>query len=236
MARYAFNELLSFVAGWAILLDFLILIAISTLSIGHYLSAFWSTASATTGLDLAIALGVLVLVARYNYLGKAPRGRRTIALSIVDMALVLHDRRARARHGLRPAARSPTTSTVGEVPTWPDLLFGMTVAVIAYTGIEAAANLAPEVRVGSEALRRTVGAGRRRGPARVRRDVGGRADGPAGRAGRADVGRQPDRRLRHDRSAASGSRRPCWAWSRRSRAASPASCSRMRSRSSRRWC
>src|SRR6187551_3008378 len=41
MARHAFNELVSFVAGWAILLDFLILIAISTLSIGHYLMAFW---------------------------------------------------------------------------------------------------------------------------------------------------------------------------------------------------
>src|SRR5919106_4804495 len=41
MARYAFNELLSFVAGRALLLDFLILIAISTLSIGHYLMAFW---------------------------------------------------------------------------------------------------------------------------------------------------------------------------------------------------
>src|SRR3954447_6805568 len=43
MARYGFNELLSFVAGWAILLDFLILIAISALSIGHYLMAFWSS-------------------------------------------------------------------------------------------------------------------------------------------------------------------------------------------------
>src|SRR5436190_21527156 len=31
MARYGFNEFVSFVAGWAILLDFLILIAISTL-------------------------------------------------------------------------------------------------------------------------------------------------------------------------------------------------------------
>ena len=29
------------------------------------------------------------------------------------------------------------------MPEWSDLLFGMTVAVIAYTGIEAAANLAP---------------------------------------------------------------------------------------------
>src|ERR671930_948713 len=56
MARYGFNELLSFIAGWAILLDFLILIAISTLSIGHYLTAFWSTLG-DDGLDLVIAAG-----------------------------------------------------------------------------------------------------------------------------------------------------------------------------------
>src|ERR671936_1229675 len=53
MARYAFNELWSFVAGWAILLDYLILIAITSLSIGHYLSAFWSHL-ADDGVDLAI--------------------------------------------------------------------------------------------------------------------------------------------------------------------------------------
>src|SRR3989449_10115690 len=42
MARYAFNEFWSFVAGWGILLDYVILIAVSSLSIGHYLTAFWS--------------------------------------------------------------------------------------------------------------------------------------------------------------------------------------------------
>lgn len=157
MARFAFNELLSFVAGWAILLDFLILIAISTLSIGHYLSAFWS-AFGDQGLDLAIALLVLVLVARYNYLGKAPRGRRTIALSLVDMALVLMIVGLGLGLAFDPPAVADTVD-VGSVPTWPDLLFGATVAVIAYTGIEAAANLAPEVRVGRDVLRRTVGAG-----------------------------------------------------------------------------
>ena len=45
------------------------------------------------------------------------------------------------------------------MPKWSDLFFGATVAVIAYTGIEAAANLAPEVRVKRPALRRTVSAG-----------------------------------------------------------------------------
>ena len=157
MARYAFNELLSFVAGWAILLDFLILIAISTLAIGHYLGAFWSGFD-DQGLNLAIALLVLLLVARYNYLGKAPRGRRTIALSLVDMALVLTIVGLGIALSFDPPAIADNVD-VGTVPTWPDLLFGATVAVIAFTGIEAAANLAPEVRVGRSVLRRTVGAG-----------------------------------------------------------------------------
>ena len=157
MARYAFNELLSFVAGWAILLDFLILIAISTLSIGHYATAFWGEFG-DDGVTLAIALGVLFLVARYNYLGKAPRGQRTIALTIVDLALVLMIVGLGIATAFDPGAITDNLE-VGTVPTWADLIFGMTVAVIAFTGIEAAANLAPEVRVGKEALRRTVGAG-----------------------------------------------------------------------------
>src|SRR6201988_4502270 len=41
-ARYAFNELISFVAGWAILLDYLILIAVGAVSATHYAAAFWS--------------------------------------------------------------------------------------------------------------------------------------------------------------------------------------------------
>src|SRR5689334_19034550 len=87
MARYGFNELLSFVAGWAILLDFLILIAISALAIGHYLSAF-SSALDDRGLELVIAFFVLFIVARYNFLGRAPRGRRSAALAVIDLALV----------------------------------------------------------------------------------------------------------------------------------------------------
>ena len=41
-ARYAFNELVSFIAGWAILLDYVILIAVTTFSATQYLQTFWS--------------------------------------------------------------------------------------------------------------------------------------------------------------------------------------------------
>jgi APA family basic amino acid/polyamine antiporter len=157
MARYAFNEFWSFVAGWAILLDYLILIAISSLSIGHYLTAFWSKLGEDR-LDLAIAVLVLAGIARYNYMGFAPRGRRGTALAMIDLVLIL------LIVGLGAALvfdLGAVTNTVelGSVPRWPDLLYGMTIAVIAYTGIEAASNLAPEVRVSRKALRRTISAG-----------------------------------------------------------------------------
>jgi basic amino acid/polyamine antiporter, APA family len=157
MARYAFNEFWSFVAGWAILLDYMILIAISTLSIGHYLAPFWSELR-TDRLDLAIAVLVLAGIARYNYMGVTPRGRRSTALAIVDLVLVLTIVALGFALAFDPGAVTEEVR-VGSVPKWSDLLYGMTVAVIAYTGIEAAANLAPEVRVPRKALRRTVGAG-----------------------------------------------------------------------------
>ena len=46
-ARYAFNELWSFIAGWAILLDYLIVMAIGAFAVSHYLAAFWGQARTT---------------------------------------------------------------------------------------------------------------------------------------------------------------------------------------------
>src|SRR2546421_8425443 len=40
-ARHAFNELASFFAGWALTLDYIITIAISTFFVPHYLGAFF---------------------------------------------------------------------------------------------------------------------------------------------------------------------------------------------------
>ena len=40
-ARHAFNELVSFIAGWALSLDYILTIAISAFFVPHYLGAFW---------------------------------------------------------------------------------------------------------------------------------------------------------------------------------------------------
>ena len=55
-ARYAFNELLSFVAGWAILLDYMILIAVTAITAANYLGARSGRRSATA-VEVVVALG-----------------------------------------------------------------------------------------------------------------------------------------------------------------------------------
>ncbi len=40
-ARHAFNELISFIAGWAILIDYVIVIAAAAITVPHYLTPVW---------------------------------------------------------------------------------------------------------------------------------------------------------------------------------------------------
>ena len=57
-ARYAFNELWSFIAGWAILLDYLIVMAIGSFAVSHYLAAFWGRAG-DAGVEIVIAAAAI---------------------------------------------------------------------------------------------------------------------------------------------------------------------------------
>src|SRR3954462_4780441 len=75
-ARYAFNELVSFIAGWAVLLDFLILVAVTTFSATNYLAAFWH-GFGEGKIEVLVAMAIVVYVAVRNVRGfSAWRSRR----------------------------------------------------------------------------------------------------------------------------------------------------------------
>src|SRR3954464_15243819 len=67
-ARYAFNELVSFIAGWAVLLDFLILISVTSFSATNYAAAFWHKLGEGT-LEVVVAVAIIVYVALRNIAG-----------------------------------------------------------------------------------------------------------------------------------------------------------------------
>ena len=67
-ARYGFNELVSFIAGWAILLDYTILVAVTSFSATNYLAAFWSDLGEGSA-EIILALGIIAYVAIRNVRG-----------------------------------------------------------------------------------------------------------------------------------------------------------------------
>src|SRR5580765_6160458 len=67
-ARHAFNELISFVAGWGQMLNYIITAAISSYSVLHYLPVFWSPLGHPPG-DIIGAIVVIALLAALNVKG-----------------------------------------------------------------------------------------------------------------------------------------------------------------------
>jgi APA family basic amino acid/polyamine antiporter len=155
LARYAFNELWSFIAGWAILLDYLIVIAISVFSISHYLTVLWGDADAR-GPTFAVAAVAIGLTAVLNIRG-LPVDKLRLILGVGLLNLVVLFAVLAVGLTLFSDPKVVTDSIhLGSAPTWDDLIFGLVVATVALTGIEAASGFAGDVQAATVELRRLV--------------------------------------------------------------------------------
>jgi APA family basic amino acid/polyamine antiporter len=157
-ARYAFNELVSFVAGWAILLDYVILIAVTSYAASQYLKVFWQPLG-NRAEALVLALAIIAFVVVSNVRGFSARRGLRIGVVVVG-ALVLE--LLVIVLGLVQFFDYDTLSAsihLGSAPTWSGLIFALTITTIAFTSVESASGLAGEVRASRGALRRLVGSG-----------------------------------------------------------------------------
>ncbi len=154
-ARYAFDELWSFVAGWAILLDYLIVMAIGAVAISDYLAVFWTDLDEGVA-EIAIAALALVFVVLQNVRGlTADRLGLVLRLSLVGILLLAVVSGIAFAQNWDPSAITDSVD-LGAAPEWDQLLFATVVAGVALIGVEAASGLAGEVRVGRRGLRRVV--------------------------------------------------------------------------------
>src|SRR6478735_5509579 len=89
IARYAFNELVSFIAGWAICLDYLILVALCAFASTDYLGLFWSGFDHGVS-EFLIASAIVLWVALVAIRGPGPRRFERAALLVLgDLVLQL---------------------------------------------------------------------------------------------------------------------------------------------------
>src|ERR671928_163407 len=84
-ARYAFNELVSFVAGWVMLLDYVILLSVTAFTATHYLAAFWGPLGRGS-LESLVALGILAWVAWRSIRGFARTRVQRMAAYVIAAA------------------------------------------------------------------------------------------------------------------------------------------------------
>lgn len=159
LARHAFNEFASFVAGWAILIDYVIVIALAAISVPHYLQPISSSLADGAG-EIVIALGVVGLVAVTNISGYTGSRRQGILMALTTADLFLQF--AVIAIGLAvlwdPEALTAPLELFG-TPGTEDVLFAFVVSMVALAGIEAASDLAPDLAWRREDLRKVVGAG-----------------------------------------------------------------------------
>ncbi|MDX6470136.1 MAG: basic amino acid/polyamine antiporter, family, partial [Gaiellaceae bacterium] len=143
-ARHAFNELVSFGAAWAQMLNYVITVAISVIFVPHYLSIFWEPLR-TTPWDVIVGIGVTWLLVGLNVVGIKEAASLNVLLAVLDFATQL------LLVGLGFVLIFHVHTLTGNIhfgvaPTWSNFALAVPVAMIAYTGIETVSNLAEEAR------------------------------------------------------------------------------------------
>src|SRR5206468_7548760 len=141
-ARHAFNEVASFFAGWALTLDYIITIAISAFFVPHYLGAFFPALTHNPGDIIGGAIVVALLMA-LNIRGLGESAKLNIVLAVTDLATQILLVIVGCVLVLDPSLLIHQVS-LGTAPSWSQLLFALSVAMVAYTGIETVSNMAEE--------------------------------------------------------------------------------------------
>jgi basic amino acid/polyamine antiporter, APA family len=144
--RRAYNDLAGFLTGWALGLDYLIVIALSALFIPHYLAgAFQVPALDQNPWDVVFGVGVIAVIAGVRLVRRpslyglgivVPALDVITQLLLVVLGFVFVFSGKALTHGM----------SLGHQPTWHALAFSLPLAMLAFTGLETVANLAEEAR------------------------------------------------------------------------------------------
>jgi APA family basic amino acid/polyamine antiporter len=144
-ARHAFNELWSFFAAWAQMLNYTITIAISAFFVPHYLGGlFWPALQTGPG-DVLFGIGVVAVLSIVNVVGVKEAAGLNIVLAITDLATQLLLVIVGIALVVSPHVLVHNVH-LGIAPSWKNLLVAIPIGMIAYTGIETISNMAEEAR------------------------------------------------------------------------------------------
>ena len=143
-ARHGFNDVAGFTAGWALMLSYIVTISISAYTIPPYLGYFWEPFKDSPLIGTATSMGIVIFLMTINVIGVRETSIVNIGAAIIDIAtqvslviigfILIFD---------------PVVVWHRIIDNWPtaeNLVLGIALATIAYTGIETMSQLAEETK------------------------------------------------------------------------------------------
>ena len=157
--RRAFNDLAGFLTGWALFLDYLIVIALSALFLPHYLGAAlkWGSLEHNPW-DVVVGVAVVFGIAVLRLVRRSAFYRYGIVVAVLDLLTQLLLVVLGFAFLFSGDALTHGVS-VGTHPSWHQIVFALPLAMLAYTGLETVANLAEETREPGRDLPRSLFSG-----------------------------------------------------------------------------
>ncbi len=163
-SRYAFNDLISFIAGWGLLLDYIVTVAISAFAIPPYVKYIFDLFSigypSSVLFQTSATIGIIAFLFFLNVIGIKHSGRFSWILAVITIAsqlfliifgalflLNLPYVISHVRIGVPGADWSPS---------WGQFLKGIAMAMVAYTGIESVAQLGAETKKPAISIPRAI--------------------------------------------------------------------------------
>jgi len=155
-ARHGFSDTIGFIAGWALMLSYIVTMSISAYTIPPYLSYFWPILR-EPALGTAVSMGIILFLMLINVMGTRESTRLNICVISLDIATQL----ALVILGIILIVRINPTVLVqnmfgeGNWPSTQNLIFGIALAALCFTGVESVSQLAEETRQPAKRIPKT---------------------------------------------------------------------------------
>jgi APA family basic amino acid/polyamine antiporter len=153
-ARNAFGNTAGFLAGWALMLSYIVTISISAYTIPPYLGYFWEPFKTSPVIGTLASIGIVFLLMTINVIGIRETSFINVTAALVDILTQI----SLVVIGFITLF-NPTVLFRRIIDTWPsteNLIVGIALATIAYTGIETMSQMAEETKKPEKSVPRAL--------------------------------------------------------------------------------
>jgi APA family basic amino acid/polyamine antiporter len=144
-AQRAFGDGWAFFTGWALLLDYILTLAISAFSVGPYLGYFFPIFKTNPQVNVTFTGLLILALVLMNIVGLKESSWFSLMLAGFDVITQV-SLMAMGAFFLFNFHTIWSQFTLGSAPTWHNFLYGISIAMVAYTGIEAISQMAGEAK------------------------------------------------------------------------------------------